>query len=102
MYGDPRNPPPFPTRRSSDLRRLQAHGRSGADALRRERGAAAPADAGRPALGRRAVAARRRPAAQTDVGRVDRESTSLKSSHAHISYAGFCFKKKKKKNKIKN
>src|SRR3712207_7906785 len=27
----------------------------------------------------------------------DRESTRLKSSHAHISYAVFCFKKKKKK-----
>src|SRR3712207_6905892 len=25
----------------------------------------------------------------------DRESTRLKSSHANISYAGFCFKKKK-------
>src|SRR2546430_14767570 len=27
----------------------------------------------------------------------DRESTPLKSSHSQISYAGFCFKKKKKK-----
>src|SRR3712207_7894434 len=27
----------------------------------------------------------------------DRESTRLKSSHAHISYAVFCLKKKKKK-----
>src|SRR3712207_8432770 len=26
----------------------------------------------------------------------DRKSTRLKSSHAHISYAVFCFKKKKK------
>src|SRR3712207_7655047 len=25
---------------------------------------------------------------------VDRKSTRLNSSHAHISYAGFCFKKK--------
>src|SRR3712207_7728623 len=30
-------------------------------------------------------------------GRQDRESTRLNSSHANISYAVFCFKKKKKK-----
>src|SRR3712207_7716405 len=30
----------------------------------------------------------------------DRESTRLKSRHAHISYAVFFFEKKKKKNKI--
>src|SRR3712207_6889912 len=29
-------------------------------------------------------------------GDVDRKSTRLNSSHAHISYAVFCFKKKKK------
>src|SRR3712207_8220791 len=29
--------------------------------------------------------------------RVDRESTRLKSSHAHISYAVFCLKKNKQK-----
>src|SRR5215217_8583062 len=33
-----------------------------------------------------------------DVGR-DRKSTRLNSSHANISYAVFCLKKKKKKNK---
>src|SRR3712207_8948734 len=30
----------------------------------------------------------------------DRKSTRLNSSHANISYAVFCLKKKKKKNKI--
>src|SRR3712207_8482480 len=31
----------------------------------------------------------------------DRKSTRLNSSHANISYAVFCLKKKKKKNKIR-
>src|SRR3712207_6866485 len=32
--------------------------------------------------------------------RIDRKSTRLNSSHANISYAVFCLKKKKKKNDI--
>src|SRR5438270_9564934 len=32
----------------------------------------------------------------------DRKSTRLNSSHSQISYAVFCLKKKKTKNKIKN
>src|SRR2546427_3512489 len=32
-------------------------------------------------------------------GHVDRKSTRLNSSHSQISYAVFCLKKKKKKNK---
>src|SRR3712207_6906598 len=35
---------------------------------------------------------------QTNLNRLDRKSTRLNSSHANISYAVFCFKKKKKKN----
>src|SRR5947209_14494736 len=31
---------------------------------------------------------------------IDRKSTRLNSSHANISYAVFCLKKKKKKNKV--
>src|SRR3712207_8524706 len=31
-----------------------------------------------------------------DLGRVDRKSTRLNSSHANISYAVFCLKKKKR------
>src|SRR5947209_12576725 len=41
-----------------------------------------------PALGR----------VQVHVDRQDRKSTRLNSSHANISYAVFCLKKKKKKN----
>src|SRR2546422_10762721 len=33
--------------------------------------------------------------AQTEVHSADRKSTRLNSSHGYISYAGFCFKKKK-------
>src|SRR2546422_8058907 len=34
-------------------------------------------------------------------GNGDRKSTRLNSSHGYISYAVFCLKKKKKKNKMK-
>src|SRR3712207_7325566 len=55
-------------------------------------------DAHRRPVGR-AAAARRRPvrgAAHTPAWRVgDRKSTRLNSSHANISYAVFCLKKKK-------
>src|SRR5204863_10178543 len=34
-----------------------------------------------------------------DHGNIDRKSTRLNSSHVEISYAVFCLKKKKKKNK---
>src|SRR3712207_8744121 len=37
----------------------------------------------------------------TFVGNVDRKSTRLNSSHANISYAVFCLKKKKKTAEIK-
>src|SRR3712207_6908125 len=36
------------------------------------------------------------------VARLDRKSTRLNSSHANISYAVFCLKKKKKKTMIHN
>src|SRR5947209_13433222 len=36
-------------------------------------------------------------AARALLGRTDRKSTRLNSSHANISYAVFCLKKKKKK-----
>src|SRR3712207_8795406 len=55
-------------------------------------------DEHRPALrigGRDPTAARSRGAR----GTADRKSTRLNSSHANISYAVFCLKKKKKKNK---
>src|SRR5438034_7066005 len=37
--------------------------------------------------------------ADHESGRIDRKSTRLNSSHTVISYAVFCLKKKKKKNK---
>src|SRR5947209_11416979 len=38
------------------------------------------------------------PSAQAPSGLIDRKSTRLNSSHANISYAVFCLKKKKKRN----
>src|SRR5688572_31262402 len=38
----------------------------------------------------------------TELALEDRKSTRLNSSHSQISYAVFCLKKKKKKNKIKH
>src|SRR5690349_22775460 len=39
-------------------------------------------------------------AVAAQLGRQDRKSTRLNSSHVEISYAVFCLKKKKKKNKL--
>src|SRR5688572_31264520 len=58
-------------------------GRGGQDLARRSGG-------GRPFGGARPV---------LDDRRLDRKSTRLNSSHSQISYAVFCLKKKKKKNK---
>src|SRR5947209_20029449 len=55
-----------------------------------------------PILMRWAVMSSDRPSAWGKRGRnsmADRKSTRLNSSHANISYAVFCLKKKKKKNK---
>src|SRR3712207_7664731 len=45
---------------------------------------------------RRSGFRQRRPDADVGLGNVDRKSTRLNSSHANISYAVFCLKKKKK------
>src|SRR3712207_7294668 len=37
----------------------------------------------------------KRPTARTEIPNLDRKSTRLNSSHANISYAVFCLKKKK-------
>src|SRR5215203_2645475 len=47
---------------------------------------------------RRAAEPRPRPSARTAPGHGDRKSTRLNSSHANISYAVFCLKKKKRPN----
>src|SRR3712207_8863510 len=53
---------------------------------------------GRPQEGRqRAVAGRAVDGAADRSGALDRKSTRLNSSHANISYAVFCLKKKKSK-----
>src|SRR3712207_9343023 len=67
------------------------------DDIRQRAGAAAPAAGG---LRRRAHRARLRLVdggpAGLSLGRPDRKSTRLNSSHANISYAVFCLKKKNK------
>src|SRR5687768_17868386 len=87
-YGDHRDLHSFPTRRSSDLVEDQAGGRDD----RR------PGDFGRVELGPR-VMVRDRLAVIMIAVREDRKSTRLNSSHGYISYAVFCLKKKKTKNR---
>src|SRR5206468_10483253 len=72
--GDRRGLHSFPTRRSSDLRRIQ-----------------------RPAAFLPSVqySERRRRSEYWTLGKKDRKSTRLNSSHDQISYAVFCLKKKK-------
>src|SRR5262245_63700243 len=70
--------------------------------LFRSRPQAGPAARARRARGRLACRARRaaeRHAAAMPDTRRDRKSTRLNSSHLGISYAVFCLKKKKKRNK---
>src|SRR5438445_5122651 len=92
----------FPTRRSSDLegqlltlvevaRRQMLMGHDG----RVELGVGADLGVVRVGAGLLAARARNR----VEIG-VDRKSTRLNSSHANISYAVFCLKKKKKKKNI--
>src|SRR3712207_7914990 len=67
--------------------RDQGDGRGGQGGARRDRG---------PPLGARRVARHRLLAAAGQEPGLDRKSTRLNSSHANISYAVFCLKKKKK------
>src|SRR5690606_42069704 len=94
--------PSFPTRRSSDLAKVDphdltaqrepAHGK-GAQHARHGSGlhAAAVQPTPRPVAGQVEVAE-----LAGVVGREDRKSTRLNSSHVKISYAVFCLKKKNK------
>src|SRR5206468_11853203 len=99
-HAHPRDPPPFPTRRSSDLRRDVPRRQPPVDQPERR-------DDEVGAL-RRVPRDRRRVVEQHEVparldgaalgGTVkpgDRKSTRLNSSHDQISYAVFCLKKKK-------
>src|SRR3712207_8342156 len=66
--------------------------------LRRDR----PGHGGHAVAGRRVQDRRRRPRGDPAGGGGDRKSTRLNSSHANISYAGFCLQKKKKKTHVTN
>src|SRR5438445_5107233 len=76
------------------LRHLLAHPRL---QLGRRRADAFGADLGEPALHLRVLRRRRDLLMQPRKDRLDRKSTRLNSSHANISYAVFCLKKKNKK-----
>src|SRR5207302_11442745 len=91
----PRDLHSFPTRRSSDLVAVVAD-----DEARAERAALGPSRS-RPLGALRALARPRltRDEAPEEFLDLDRKSTRLNSSHVKISYAVFCLKKKKKKNK---
>src|SRR5258707_6265857 len=66
--------------------------RRGVEPARRTRAGGRPAVRGVPAAG---AVLRVRPRPVAAARRVDRKSTRLNSSHANISYAVFCLKKKK-------
>src|SRR3712207_7313620 len=89
-YGNHRDLPPFPPRRSSDL----------ADPPTRKRSCPASACVLLPVTGASTSSWPREAAAPASsrthsTVTVDRKSTRLNSSHANISYAVFCLKKKK-------
>src|SRR3712207_7915319 len=75
------------------LFRSDHHGESMATASRRNVLTLLAATGGAVVVGQGAAGAA--PAAGPAVEPVDRKSTRLNSSHANISYAGFCLKKKK-------
>src|SRR3712207_7101745 len=70
------------------------------DALPICRGARLRRERRRSGLHRRHRAARTVGGREADGAQEDRKSTRLNSSHANISYAVFCLKKKKKENKF--
>src|SRR5688500_20051322 len=89
--GAARDPPSFPTRRSSDLAG-RAAGEELGPAAAGDRVGARAADH---LFGPHQNVVAFRAAAAAVVGVPDRKSTRLNSSHLVISYAVFCLKKKK-------
>src|SRR3989442_11075648 len=85
-YGDPRDLPSFPTRRSSDLAGELQHPQARVASC---------------VLAAHECVQHRRPDVSCDLAVdigpavLDRKSTRLNSSHVRISYAVFCLKKKK-------
>src|SRR5207244_7019879 len=96
----PRSPPSFPTRRSSDLDRRHDRivPRNPIALLTLEDGSKMTCRIIDLSLSGAAIAAENRPPLKSLVmlGKVDRKSTRLNSSHQIISYAVFCLQKKKK------
>src|SRR5690606_41634059 len=90
--------PPRPTRFPYTTLFRSPGGAVGRRAAARGNRACAGEQAAHPA-GRRADRKPRPAHLQDGLSRVDRKSTRLNSSHVKISYAVFCLKKKKKKNK---
>src|SRR3712207_7223550 len=86
---DPRNHHPSPTQRSPDLPRRARRGGQASDqaSLVGQAGAGAEVDRSRAGHSRNRSDQRR-------ATPQDRKSTRLNSSHANISYAVFCLKKK--------
>src|SRR5205085_11702384 len=91
-YGHPRHLHSFPTRRSSDLP-AQAHQNQNT------RGTHSFARCCANAHRRNSKAGKRKHSVSAIETGTDRKSTRLNSSHSQISYAVFCLKKKKKKQK---
>src|SRR5947209_10106545 len=86
VYGYPRFQYSFPTRRSSDLTKLGLT----SDGVMRTRGSTTPHRVD----GRRNQQGGWGLVSTDDAHSRDRKSTRLNSSHANISYAVFCLKKK--------
>src|SRR5438445_7550247 len=87
-----RDPHSFPTRRSSDLLAARGALRAGAGLVT----IATPREA-LPVNAAASLAVMVRPVDGQRLARGDRKSTRLNSSHANISYAVFCLKKKNTK-----
>src|SRR5690242_21296239 len=90
LYADHRYPPPFPTRRSSDLAKRRVETADGLKTTFAKRHVAA-GNVFSVVIGKQDVNG---PARRVDHAR-DRKSTRLNSSHMSISYAVFCLKKKR-------
>src|SRR5206468_10285012 len=87
----------FPTRRSSDLRSLALETLDAG--TRRPSGGRATTQSTRPRHSALRVGRRKERQGIRSGAQEDRKSTRLNSSHDQISYAVFCLKKKKKKEK---
>src|SRR5205085_12096729 len=93
-YGDHRDLPSFPTRRSSDL--ASASLVAAVDAVAGLLAAGAAGSSSKRALAHASTSVTINSKETEPAAPADRKSTRLNSSHSQISYAVFCLKKKKK------